>query len=112
MSSRRRLGCSGRFNHCLYYTIEGGDFVAVYKDNVTKTWFCKFRYKDWQGKSHVTTKRGFKTQREAKAYEAERQAKASPEATLSDVLTAFLRDRKPSPSLPRRKSMPSTARAS
>lgn len=53
------------------------------------------RYKDWQGKSHVTTKRGFRTQREAKAYEASMQSKASPASTLSDVLTAFLNDRKP-----------------
>lgn len=68
--------------------------MAVYRDPDKKTWYCKFRYTDWQGKSHVTTKRGFRTQREAKAYEAERQSKASPEATLSDVLTAFLRDRK------------------
>lgn len=70
--------------------------MAIYKDKEKGTWYAKFRYTDWQGKSHVTTKRGFKTQREAKAYEANMQSKASPDSTLSDVLTAFLRDRKPS----------------
>lgn len=69
--------------------------MAVYKDPVKKTWFCKFRYTDWQGKSHVTTKRGFKTQREAKAYEAEKLSKTSVDIVLGDVLDAYLRDRKP-----------------
>ena len=71
--------------------------MAVYRDPVKKTWYCKFRYTDWQGKSHVTTKRGFRTQREAKAYEAEQQIKAKniSDSNLSVVLDAFLRDRKP-----------------
>ncbi len=70
--------------------------MAVYKDPVKKTWFCKFRYTDWQGKSHVTTKRGFRTQKEAKAYEAERLNKITNENAFSEVLDGFLKDQKAS----------------
>lgn len=31
---------------------------------------CSTRYKDWTGEVKTTTKRGFRTQREAKDYEA------------------------------------------
>ena len=29
------------------------------------TWYVKFRYTDWTGKRRQTTKRGFKTKRDA-----------------------------------------------
>ena len=43
--------------------------MAVYRDEVQKSWFVKFSYKDWQGKTKFTTKRGFKTKRDAMNYE-------------------------------------------
>lgn len=45
--------------------------MPVYKDKNKGTWFVVVRYKDWTGKSKTTTKRGFKTQKEAKTYEAD-----------------------------------------
>ena len=44
--------------------------MPVYKDKKKGTWFVVTRYKDWTGEVKTTTKRGFKTQREAKEYEA------------------------------------------
>lgn len=43
--------------------------MPVYKDQNKGTWFVVMRYTDWTGTRKTTTKRGFKTQREAKKYE-------------------------------------------
>lgn len=43
--------------------------MPVYKDEERKTWYCSFYYVDWTGKRKLKKKRGFKTQREAKAWE-------------------------------------------
>lgn len=45
--------------------------MPVYRDEKLKTWYVKFRYRDWQGKARYTTKRGFKTKRDALKYEFE-----------------------------------------
>ncbi len=45
--------------------------MPVYKDKNKGTWFVVVRYKDWTDKSKTTTKSGFKTQKEAKTYEAD-----------------------------------------
>ena len=45
--------------------------MPVYKDEKNGTWYVKFRYKDWMGNTKDKTKRGFKTQREAKKWESE-----------------------------------------
>ena len=45
--------------------------MAAYKDETNGTWCVKFSYKDWKGVTKWTTKRGFKTKREAVQYEAE-----------------------------------------
>ena len=50
--------------------------MPAYRDEKTKTWYAKFRYVDWQGKSKHTTKRGFKTKKEALNYEHEFKATA------------------------------------
>lgn len=50
--------------------------MPAYKDNKKGTWYCKFRYTDWQGNRKETTKRGFQTKREAKEYEQEYIRKA------------------------------------
>mgnify|MGYP000762774513 FL=1 len=49
--------------------------MGVYKDAKTASWFCKFYFKDWQGDRHQTTKRGFKTKRDALRWQADFIAK-------------------------------------
>ena len=49
--------------------------MSVYKDSKTNTWRAVFRYTDWTGKNKQTQKRGFQTQREAKAWEREQLVK-------------------------------------
>lgn len=43
--------------------------MPTYKDKTTNTWYVRFYYTDWTGQRKQKTKRGFKTQRDAKAYE-------------------------------------------
>ena len=50
--------------------------MSVYKEK-TGTWRVVFRYVDWMGNSRQTQKRGFKTRREAVAWEMEQQAAAN-----------------------------------
>ena len=45
--------------------------MSVYKDPKNNTWKVYYRFTDWQGKVHQSTKRGFKTKREALAWERE-----------------------------------------
>lgn len=46
-------------------------YLPAYKDEDRNTWYVQFYYTDWTGKRRKTKKRGFKTQRDAKAYEKE-----------------------------------------
>lgn len=43
--------------------------MSIYKDNKRGTWFVTVPYKDYLGRKKQKFKRGFKTQREAKAWE-------------------------------------------
>ena len=45
--------------------------MAVYKEEKTNTWRVIYRYTDWNGARRQTQKRGFKTKREALAWERE-----------------------------------------
>ena len=51
--------------------------MAVYKEEKTGTWRVIYRYTDWTGERKQTQKRGFKTKREAQAWEREQQNKAT-----------------------------------
>ena len=53
--------------------------MAVYKEEKTNTWRVVYRYTDWSGERKQSQKRGFKTKREAQAWERE-------QLSLSDVL--------------------------
>lgn len=66
--------------------------MSVYKDEKKGTWYCKFRYKDWQGNRKETTKRGFKTKREAKEYEdrAKTVAQESVHLTLQNLADEYM----------------------
>lgn len=45
--------------------------MTVYKDEKQGTWYTIFRYADWTGKKKQKMKRGFRTKRDALAYENE-----------------------------------------
>ena len=49
--------------------------MAVYKEEKTGTWRVIYRYTDWTGERKQTQKRGFRTKRDAQAWEREQQNK-------------------------------------
>lgn len=51
--------------------------MAVYKEEKAGTWRVIYRYTDWTGERKQTQKRGFKTKRDAQAWEREQQNKAT-----------------------------------
>lgn len=57
--------------------------MAVYKDEKTSTWRAIYRYVDWTGEKKQTQKRGFKTKREAQAWEREQLNKAASDLDMS-----------------------------
>ena len=71
--------------------------MPAYLDKRTKKWYAQFRYRDWQGKNKNKFKRGFKTKREALAYEQDfkRQNEGSLEMTFAEFLYIYERDRRP-----------------
>ena len=63
--------------------------MPAYKDEKKNTWYVMFYYKDWQGKSIKKKKCGFKTKKEALAYE--NQYKDSAEVKMNITLEAFVK---------------------
>ena len=45
--------------------------MPAYKDKERDTWYCKFNYKNWKGEIKTKLKRGFRTKKEALAWERE-----------------------------------------
>ena len=45
--------------------------MPAYKDDKSNSWFLRFSYKTWDGKYKKTSKRGFKTKKEALEWERE-----------------------------------------
>lgn len=68
--------------------------MPVYKDNERGTWYAKFNYTDWTGTIKQKLKRGFKTQREAKAFEREflEKSQASPEMKFGTLVELYMED--------------------
>ena len=64
--------------------------MPAYKDTEKKTWYVKFRYRDWTGKPSSTTKRGFRTKNEALAYE--RTFKENSKVTGANMTVSALVD--------------------
>lgn len=62
--------------------------MPVYKDQEKNSWYCKFYYTTWDGCKKQTTRRGFKTKKEAQLYEAE--FKASKNADINVQLKTFV----------------------
>lgn len=59
-----------------------GEAMTAYKDEKRGTWFANFRYKDWRGESKQKSKRGFRTKREAQAWERDFKKKMSRAASM------------------------------
>ncbi len=51
--------------------------MAIYKEEKTNTWRVIYRYTDWTGERKQSQKRGFKTKREAQAWEREQLNKVN-----------------------------------
>lgn len=71
--------------------------MSAIKDNDRRTWRAYIRYVDWQGKNQIHTKRGFKTKREALAYEREFILKKTRDINMgfSVFVEQYLEDMKP-----------------
>ncbi len=57
--------------------------MPAYRDMKNNTWYVKFHYKDWQGNPRQTSKRGFKTKRDALDYENEFKKRKSGDLDMS-----------------------------
>ena len=57
--------------------------MAVYKEKQSNTWRVIYRYTDWTGERKQTQKRGFKTKREAQAWEHEQLNKVSSDLDMT-----------------------------
>lgn len=70
--------------------------MSVYYDKEQKSWYCKFRYRDWCGNSRSTTKRGFERKKDALEYERNfrAQSQSKPTITLSAMADEYLADYK------------------
>ena len=70
--------------------------MPAYRDEKTKNWYVQFRYIDWQGKSKHTTKRGFKTKKDALSYEYEFKSTSKDriDMTVAELSEKYLDDRK------------------
>lgn len=62
--------------------------MAVYKEEKTNTWRVIYRYTDWTGERKQSQKRGFRTKREAQAWEREQLNKIS--ADLERTFKSFV----------------------
>jgi integrase len=57
--------------------------MTAFKDEARKTWYCKFRYTDFDGVSRVKTKRGFPRKKDAEQWEADFLQRLSKEPTIT-----------------------------
>lgn len=68
--------------------------MPAYKDKDRGTWYASFYYTDWSGNRKLKKKRGFKTKREALAWEAEflRSAARSCDMTFASFVELYFDD--------------------
>jgi integrase len=69
--------------------------MPAYKDKERNHWFCQFTYEDWRGEKQRIKKRGFKTKKEALAWEVDFKSKAdgSMDMTLENFVEVYFRDK-------------------
>jgi len=70
--------------------------MAAYKEEKTGTWRVIYRYTDWNGERKQSQKRGFKTKRDAQAWEREQLNKANSnlDMTFSSFVEQYTADMK------------------
>ncbi len=70
--------------------------MPAYKDNKNNTWYIKTYIRTWDGKNKSTTKRGFKTKKEAVRWESELKAKESGslDVTLETFVEMYFNDKR------------------
>lgn len=68
--------------------------MPAYKDKKRGTYYVRFRYKDYTGNLHQTTKRGFKTKKEAQEYERKAldAAGTSSDISFDALCDCYLKD--------------------
>lgn len=68
--------------------------MTVEKDPKTDKWLIQYRYKDWTGKNRKSTKRGFKTKREAEEWYRDFLMKQNQSCDMKfcDFVTMYLED--------------------
>jgi len=69
--------------------------MSVYKDKKTGTWKVCYRYTDWQGKVHQSTKRGFSTKKSALEWERDfcNKNEGNLNMTFADFVEIYLVER-------------------
>ena len=63
--------------------------MSIYKEPKTNTWRVIYRFTDWTGERKQTQKRGFKTKREAAAWEYEQKNKKAADLDHSLVISQY-----------------------
>lgn len=68
--------------------------MPAYKDKNNGKWFCKFYYKDWQGKTKQKWKRGFRTKKDALQFEREFLCSrdTGPDMTFAHLYNLYMQD--------------------
>lgn len=68
--------------------------MPVYKDKDRDTWYAKFNYTDWTGTVKQKLKRGFKRERDAKAFERDflSKSQASPDMSFGTLVELYMED--------------------
>ena len=71
--------------------------MGAYKDKEKGTWYVNYRYKNEKGEKIGHTKRGFKTKREAVAYEIERKQQIKEEEMkgrrIKEIVPEYLKEK-------------------
>lgn len=73
---------------------KGVNFMPVYKNEKTGSWFCKFYYTDWTGSKKQKKKEGFRTKKEAQEFERAflSKANASCDMTFGSMVELYMED--------------------
>ncbi len=68
--------------------------MPTYFNQKSQTWYCKFYYRDYRGRSCQKKKGGFKLQREAQEWERSfiRRHEGRPDMTFADLYTLYAED--------------------
>lgn len=70
--------------------------MSAHYDEKRKTWYCKLKYTDWQGRKRSTVKRGFARKKDALQYEHDFKSQSQEKASITLAMLAekYLEDYK------------------